>query len=138
VDLVSYSNAWEEIVNRLLYQVYYRLLGMAPVLNSYRTTLAAAEWLAANIRGGKVSQVIVGRVAQWDDIAVTPGVPGSPTMSIWIIGLDERAQQSRTLLLRKGFWTLYLPNIFNVGTTVQTFRALPNIASAPFLPRGGL
>ncbi|MEM0011098.1 MAG: hypothetical protein QXT84_05345 [Candidatus Bathyarchaeia archaeon] len=133
--MVSYSNPYQEIINRLVYQVYYRLLGMAPVLTDYGTTVSSAEWVAANIRGGTVSEVVRGRIAQWDGLAIAPDAPSSPLMSLWIIGLAERTTQKRSLLVRKGFWTLYLPDTFKLPTTLQTFSVRPDIATAPFLPR---
>lgn len=125
--MASYSDPWQELVDQLVFQVYYRLLGMAPVLTGYQTTLGAVEWVASNIRGGTVSEVVKGRLAQWDGLDVTPGVQGSPTMSLWVAGILERAGQKaaqhRTLLVRKGWWTLYLPNRLGLATKVQTFRA---------------
>ena len=128
----QFTDPWQELIDQLVFQVYYRLLGMAPVLTDYQTTLGAVEWVASNIRGGTVSEVVKGRVAQWDGLEVTPGISGSPTMSLWVSGLYEgkvaplggsKAAQKRTLLVRKGWWTLYLPNRLGIASRVQTFRA---------------
>ena len=122
---VKYTDAWQYIVDRALWQVYYRLLGVVPVLAGFDTVVKACEWLAANERGGTVSLVKAApnRIAQWDDIAIAPDLPDSQTFSIWIIGLFENAPQKRSLLLRKGFWTLYLPNYVGVASVAQSIRA---------------
>ena len=127
----AFQNAWEEIINNLVYQVYYRLLGMVEVLADFDTTVSACQYLAEHVRGGEISTVRTGRVAQWDGLQIAPGLPETPTMSIWIVGLFDRTNQKRSLLLRKGWWTLYLPNYVGAATRIQTFRApaLPTLTS---------
>jgi hypothetical protein len=118
-----YENAWQEIVDSLIKQVYYRLLGAVPVLTDFDTTYAACQYLSAKERGGIVSIVVPGRLAQWDGLEIAPGLEGTPTMGMWIIGIFSRTQQKRTLLLRKGWWTLYLPNYVGAATLIQTIKA---------------
>jgi hypothetical protein len=129
---VKYTDAWQYIVDRALWQVYYRLLGAVPVLTDFNTVVEACEWLAANVRGGTVSLLRAAphRIAQWDGLTISPDLPDSTTFSIWIIGLFENAPQKRTLLLRKGFWTLYLPNYVGVASIMQSLRAPPAQATA--------
>ena len=129
VSDVQYTDEWQEIVDWLLYQAYYRLLGVVEVLTDFDTLVNAAQWLAEHERGGDVSIVIPGRLAQWDGLRVAPPFD-EPKMSVWLIGfrlydsLPEKVQH-RSLILRKGWWTLYvipLPDVLGVATAVQTFR----------------
>jgi hypothetical protein len=102
----QYEDAAQALLDNVLFQVSYRQLGMVALHRGIDTVVAAAQWLAANGRGGTVSWQIPGRLALWSGIAVTPGVPGSPVIDVWMFG--AALTQWNTVLVRRGFWQLYV------------------------------
>jgi hypothetical protein len=101
-----YPDAAAGVVDGVLFQTWYRQLGMVSINIGTLRAYAAAQWLAANGRGGTVSWVLPGRIFQWNVLVVAPGIPGSETMDVWFYG--SKALQQNTVLTRKGFWSLNL------------------------------
>jgi len=108
-DAVALQNAEEDILNQVVFQAYYRQLGMVSLHFGVDALYSAAEYLANGSRGGTLSWVLPGRLAQWDEVIVAPGFSDSPTISLWLVGSLYR--QRNTVLVRKGWWTLYLPSV---------------------------
>jgi len=114
----TYQSAEEEILDKVLFQVYYRQLGMVALHFGTEKIYQAAVNLSNGPRRGKVSWVNEGRIFQWDDILVSPGLPDTPKISAWFVGSAIR--QKNTACIRKGWWTLYLPE--SVSRVFTTFR----------------
>jgi hypothetical protein len=102
------ENAYQDIIDRAVFQVYYRQLGTVALHFGVNTSFPACQYLADRSRGGKVSWVVPGAFGQWDGLQVTPGYSDSPLMSLWFFG--SAYLQKNTVFVRKGFWTLYLPD----------------------------
>jgi hypothetical protein len=103
---VPYQSASQEIVDAVLWQVYYRTFGMVGIHIGVTDTYNAAQWLAANGRGGQVRWLVPNRVFLWSGMAVTPGISGSGTMSALFGGTGL---QFDTAIARVGFW---LPRVW--------------------------
>lgn len=99
---------WIPVIDRLLWQAYYRILSFisfhAPVGESYQ----AAQELSGT-RGGEVYWVVPDRVFRWDDVEVSPGI----RMTVWIFGSALRGKNS--VIARRGFWALYLFDTYVKG-----------------------
>lgn len=91
------------VIDHLLWQAYYRVLGFisfpAPVDESFQAVQNLSEQL-----GGKVYWVptLEGRVFRWDDVEFSPGLK----MGLWFVGSKIRGKN--TVMCRRGWWTLYL------------------------------
>lgn len=101
-----YPDPTAAVIDQILLQTWYRQLGMVAVHYGIAKAHAAAEWLAANGRGGSVRWLVPGRVALWSGIQVTPGVAGSPLMNVYLLG--AALTQWNTVVVRQGFWELYI------------------------------
>jgi hypothetical protein len=113
LSTVTPQTAQESILNSALFQVYYRQLGIVSLNFGINDIFTAATYLAANGRGGTVSWVALNRVAQWQGVIVAPGYSDSPTIDLWLVG--GQTFNKNTVLIRKGFWYLYLPNIISAA-----------------------
>ena len=126
-----YQTPAEAVVDNVLFQVFYRQLGVVSVNFGTGDVYQAAQYLAAHGRGGSVSWVETGRLAQWDGLYVTPGVSGSPAIDVWMFG--SKGLQHNTVLLRKGFWSFDLfPRVTaaRLALTTRIVAAVPHPASA--------
>lgn len=101
-----YANPAEAVLDQVLLQTFYRQLSTVAIHFGISTTHDAAVWLSHNGRGGIVEWKIPGRVFLWSGLTVAPGVPGSPTIDVWVFGAALTGWNS--VLVRRGFWTLYL------------------------------
>ena len=101
-----YEDPVSAVVDQVLLQVYYRQLSTVAVHFGISRTFAAARWLAAHGRGGSVEWKVPGRLFLWSGLQVAVGVPGSPTVDVW--GFGAALTNFNTVLIRRGFWTLYL------------------------------
>jgi len=105
---VQVQDALEDILSRVTFQVYYRQLGAVSVHFGSQAVYEAARYLSTTRMGGSVDWVVEGWVGEWDDLTVVPNFPDtSPRISLWLFGSFPR--QRNTVLVRKGWWTLYLP-----------------------------
>lgn len=121
-----YPNPAAGVLDGVLFQVYYRQMGIVAVNFGNDEVLAAAQWLSQNGRGGTVSRVGKGRLLQWNGVVVAPGVAGSPLMDIWLVG--GKYAQRNTVLVRKGFWSFYLfPTVTaaRLRITTRLFGSVP-------------
>jgi hypothetical protein len=100
-----YPDAAAAVIDQVLLQVFYRQLSTVAVHFGINASHDAAVWLSQNGRGGSVDWKIPGRVFLWTDLIVAPGVPGSPTVDVWVLG---GGLNYNSVFLRRGFWTLYL------------------------------
>ena len=101
-----YPDAPEGVLDGVLFQTWYRQLGTVAVHIGIVRIHEAAQWLAANGRGGTVSWAVPGRVVSWTGLSVAPGVPDSPKMDVWLFG--AALTQWNSVVLRKNWWQLYL------------------------------
>lgn len=101
-----YPDAATALLDNALFQTAYRQLGMVALHRGINEMVTAAEWLAANGRGGTVAWKVPGRVALWSGLTVTPGVSGPFVIGIWLFG--AALTQWNTVAVRQGFWSLYL------------------------------
>jgi len=124
-----YPDAVTGVVDGVLFQVFYRQMGIVAVNFGTGDVYAAAEWLSQNGRGGTVSWLSAGRVVQWNGMAVAPGIDGSPTMDIWLVG--GAVTQRNTVLIRKGFWSFYLFPRVTAARLVITTRIVAALPKPP-------
>jgi len=98
---VELMEKWGSIVERITFQVYYRVMGMvsvhAPIDEVYKVCQGLIEK-----KGGTVYWVIPKSVFRWDGVQVDHGV----TENIWIVGSAMRRRNSA--FIRVGWWTLTL------------------------------
>ncbi len=120
---IPVTNPEQEVLNQVVFQTYYRQLGIVSIHFGVADVYAAAQALSATPRGGTVTWVVQDRVFQWDGVRITPQFDTSPVMSMWLFGGKNR--EKNTVLTRKGFWTLYFPNVLGVAGLIQTFRVAP-------------
>jgi putative lipase involved disintegration of autophagic bodies len=98
----DYQDANQEIVDSVIWQVYYRTVGAVGIHIGVKDSYPAAQWLAANGRGGTVSWLVPGRLFVWLGINVTPGEPNSPQMGALFAG--SGLANLDTGIIRVGFW----------------------------------
>lgn len=123
-----YPDAATGVLDGVIFQTFYRQLGIVSINFTPREVYAAAQWLAANGRGGTVSVVGRGRLFQWDGLAVAPEVPGSPTIDVWLAAWTPLA--NNVALIRKGFWSLDLfPSVtaYRLSLTTRAVAAVSSI-----------
>ena len=96
---------WAPVIERLLWQCYYRIFSFisyhAPVDESYQ----AAESLTET-KGGEVYWVIPDRIFRWDNVQISPGIK----ITVWFFGSALR--RKNTVMVRRGFWSLYLIDVY--------------------------
>ncbi|MCJ7816750.1 MAG: hypothetical protein MUP55_02730 [Candidatus Aenigmarchaeota archaeon] len=97
------------IVDSLILQVYYRTLGTVSIHTGISNIYKACEYLAATKRKGTLYWVVEHRIANWENLEVSPGI----TMTIRIFGSELRGKN--TVLLRKGFFTSYIVDLPDLG-----------------------
>lgn len=108
---VPYENADQALIDSLADQIYYRGPGLVPTHLGISRSYAAAQWVAANIRGGTVSWVVPGRAFEWRGIATAPGLPDSETMDAIFVG-SPLFQLNTAVMRTRGFIREQLSNRF--------------------------
>ena len=92
---------WVPVIDRLLWQCYYRILSFisfhGPVDEAYQAAKKLSE-----TKGGEVYWVIPDRVFRWDNVEISPGIK----MKIWFFGSAIR--RKNTVMARRAWWALYL------------------------------
>jgi len=94
------GNKWVPVIDRMVYQVYYRAWGMIPVPKAPIEEVVDACKALQAIRGGEISWIIKGRLAKWENIAIFPDI----TINAWIF---YRPIVGHTFLSREGFYKMY-------------------------------
>lgn len=98
---VTPVDKWGSIVQRVTFQVFYRVLGMvsihAPIDEIYETCQSLTETM-----GGSVYWIVPGSVFRWDGVHVDHTVK----QNIWILG--SKLRRKNTAFVRVGWWTLTL------------------------------
>lgn len=92
----------DPIVGAVLFQVYYRQLGVVSIHIGIKDVMESVKRLQSE-RGGEIVEVLRDRVFQWRDVEAFPGT--NARVNVWIFGSDIR--QKNTLFLRVGFWKLW-------------------------------
>lgn len=98
------SDKWLPVISRLLWQVYYRVLGLVSYHADINESFKAATYLSqnnylGNTFGGNVYWVVEGSVFRWDDVELAPEIK----MNVWFFG-----RQRNTVMARRGWWALYV------------------------------
>jgi len=98
---VELMDKWGSVVQRVTFQVYYRVMGVvsihAPIDEVYTVCQVLTEKM-----GGSVYWVVPKSVFRWDGVQVDHGV----TQNIWVFGSVVRRRN--VVFLRVGWWTLTL------------------------------
>jgi len=97
----SLMEKWGSIVERVTFQVYYRVLGMVSIHVPIDEAFTVCQGLTEK-RGGSVYWVVPKSVFRWDGVQVDHGVKEN----IWVIGSTIRRRN--TAFIRVGWWTLTL------------------------------
>jgi len=107
---------WVPVIDKLLWQTYYRILSFisfhAPIDEAYQ-----AAKLLSETKGGNVYWVIPDRVFRFDDVEISPGI----RMKVWFFGSAIR--RKNTVMARRGWWSLYLLDVY-VKTLARTLGTL--------------
>jgi hypothetical protein len=107
--VVDMSNKWVNLVDSILFQVYYRTLGMVSLHGPVEEIYEACEILQKGKRGGNLYWVITDRIANWEDVKVADEI----TMTVRIFGSAIRGKN--TVFMRKGFFTSYLIDLPDIS-----------------------
>ncbi len=111
----------ESTVDKLLFQSYYRGLGIVSIHAPLSAVFPAALSLSGRRRGGDIEWVVPGRLAVWFDLVVDPDVSGGPTMSVWL--LRSVVGDKNVAIVRFGWWADYtLPNIPGAARLENAFK----------------
>jgi hypothetical protein len=94
---------WVEPLDNLVFQCWYRVLSFVSIHAPIQEVYQAAQYIAANIRGGTLYWVVKDYVARWENLDINP--PYGIYITIWLSGLSNG---KNTILCRVGWWTLYV------------------------------
>jgi len=101
---------WVPVIDRLLWQAYYRILSFisyhGPIDESYQ----AAKFLSGT-KGGEVYWVVPDRVFRWDNVEISPEI----TMKVWFFGSAVR--RKNTVMCRVGWFKAYI-----IETAIRALR----------------
>ncbi|TRZ51724.1 MAG: hypothetical protein D4S01_04225 [Dehalococcoidia bacterium] len=99
---------WVPVIDKLLWQVYYRILSFisfhAPIDEAY----SAAKHLSET-KGGAVYWVMPDRVFRFDNIEISPGI----RLDVYFFGSASR--RKNVVMFRRGWWSLYI-----IDTAIKT------------------
>lgn len=95
------AEKWVPVIDRLLWQCYYRIFSFISFHGPIDEAYEAASILARE-RGGEVYWVAEGRVFRWDSVTVSPDI----TMNVWFFGSGIRRRN--TVMARVGWWKLWV------------------------------
>jgi hypothetical protein len=96
---------WVPVVERLLWQCYYRILSFVSFPAPVDEVFLAAEFLSTRDLfplGGSVKWVVPDRIFVWDEVEFSPGL----MMDVWFMGSALR--RKNTAMARGQWWKLYL------------------------------
>lgn len=89
---------WAPIIEKLLWQNYYRILSFISFHGPISESYVAATSLIPQL-GGNIFWVVENRIFRWDNVEISPGI----TMTVWFFGGPRN-----TVMARRGWWSLYL------------------------------
>lgn len=90
----------DPILQAVLFQVYYRQLGMVSIHIPIKDMIEAANRLKPQ-RGGTIQEIRKNMVYRWVDVEAFPN--SNARMTVWMIGGSRN-----TAFIRVGWWKLYL------------------------------
>jgi len=101
---------WVPVIDRLLWQVYYRILSFISYHGPIDEAYQAANFLSGT-KGGEVYWVVPQRVFRWDNVEISQGI----MMKVWFFGSAIR--HKNTVMCRVGWFKAYI-----LETVIETLR----------------
>jgi hypothetical protein len=93
--------AWAQIVERIMFQVFYRQLGMVAIHCPIDVAAKAIDILSREKGYGQWKWLLEGRALVWFD------VPIDGVMKIHAYVFGSKLRRQNTVLVRQGFWRMY-------------------------------
>jgi hypothetical protein len=94
--------AWAPIVERIVFQVFYRQLGMVAIHCPIDVAAKAIDYLAREKGYGKWKWLLEGRALVWFDI------PVDSALKIHAYVFGSKLRRQNTVFVRQGFWRMYV------------------------------
>ncbi|RLG77365.1 MAG: hypothetical protein DRO12_02495 [Thermoprotei archaeon] len=93
---------WAPIVKSVLFQVFYRQLGIVALPQGISVISKAIDWLCKEEGMGKWRWLLDDRVLVWED------VPIGKAMKIDLYAFGGKMRNMNTVFVRIGFWKMYV------------------------------
>jgi|GEM_PF-5558216 len=93
--------AWANIIERILFQVFYRNLGMVSLHVPIKVAVQSIDYLVRTKGYGDWKWLLTNRALVWEN------VPIDSVMKIHIYVFGSKLRQQNTVLVRQGFWRLW-------------------------------
>jgi hypothetical protein len=91
---------WKPIIDRAMFQVAYRQLGMVALYTGIDVAAAAIDLLAKEGKGSW-KWLLTGRALVWED------VPVDHAMKIHVYAFGGKERRKNTVFVRQGWWRMY-------------------------------
>jgi hypothetical protein len=92
---------WAKIIERVLFQVFYRNLGMVSLHVPMKVAVQSINYLVKTKGYGNWKWLLTNRVLVWEN------VPINNVMKIHVYVFGSSLRQKNTVLVRQGFWRLW-------------------------------
>ena len=93
--------AWAPLVERALWQVAYRQLGMVSLHVPIDVAAKAINILCKEKGLGDWKWLLTGRALVWEN------VPIDHAIKIWVYVFGSKVRKQNTVFVRQGFWRMY-------------------------------
>jgi hypothetical protein len=101
VEVSKDPEVWKPIVDRVVWQIAYRQLGIVALYSGIDTTAKAIDLLCKEGKG-RWKWLLTGRCLVWEDVPVD----GAMKIHIYVFGSKQREKNS--VFVRQGFWRCYV------------------------------
>jgi hypothetical protein len=92
---------WKPIIDRVMFQVAYRQLGMVALYCPIDVAAQAIDMLCKEGKGSW-KWLLEGRVLVWDNVPIDSAL----TIHLYVLG--GKARRKNTVFIRQGFWRMYV------------------------------
>ncbi len=101
---------WAPIVERIVFQVFYRQLGMVALRSGISVISQTIDMLCKEKGYGSWKWLLEGRLLLWEDIPIN----NAAKVHTYVFG--GKTRDKNTTFIRQGWWRMYM-----VETTLRTF-----------------
>jgi hypothetical protein len=109
VEVSKDPEVWKPIVERIVFQVFYRQLGIVAIPAGIDTVVKAIDLLCKEGKGSW-RWLVQDRIIVWEN------VPIDKAMKVHCYVYGGKTRQKNTVFTRVGFWRCYV-----IETTLRTF-----------------
>jgi len=92
---------WANIIERVLFQVFYRNLGMVSLHVPIAVASQSIDYLCKEKDYGDWKWLLTNRVLVWEN------VPINHVMKIHVYVFGSKLREKNTVLVRQGFWRMW-------------------------------